>query len=186
MQSCLSFFPLLRQIWTSGLLESHTFPAHTCRQPWTLLGTGWKGEVSSHCCLGPRLLGMVVPILFCSFGSSSLSQHNLGLSLGSLLHSDHCGGGEMPSALLSSCPALESSVKLFWALCHQLQRWFEWVCRADPRRNVALWPWCPAENKRSSPNSSVPPLEERHAGHNCAHVSGGSHTLDCCPLRVPF
>lgn len=48
-----------------------------------------------------------------------------------------------------------------------------------PRRNVALWPWCPMGLEKQallSPNSSTPLLEERHAGtHLCAWVWGQPH-----------
>lgn len=48
-----------------------------------------------------------------------------------------------------------------------------------PRRNVALWPWCPVgleEQARLSPSSSALPLEGRHAGaHLCPWVWGQPH-----------
>lgn len=109
------------------------------------------------------------------------------LSLGPLLHSDHCGKEEKLSPLLSGSQvfcknvldSMPSIAEVIWMGC----------AGQTPRRNVALWLWCPMGLEKQallSPSSSTLPLEKRHAGaHLCPWV-WGSHTPQLLPPLVAF
>lgn len=138
-------------------------------------------EVSHRCCLGSRLWGQL-----CPFSSVPLGHHHLCLS--KIQDGQPCPWAF--SCTLTTvagkrrshpyCPALQSSVKLFWASCHQLQRWSEWDLQGRHPGGMllcglgVLWDW---RNKLSSHPAAVHCLlKEGMLGHTCAHGSGGSHT----------
>lgn len=155
-----------------------------------LLGTGGKGEVSNHCCLCPRLLGSIVPIVFCSFGSSPLSQPNPRLASPVTRPSPAFWPLWQGRETLPLTVQLSSSVRLFWTSCYQLQRWFEWGVQDKHPGGMllcglgVLWDW---RNKRSSHPAAVHrPLKKGMLGHTCAHGSRGSHLPQLLPPLVAF